>query len=46
MKNYQSIFKKACLVQLSTSIWQCSKVRNQAILKERLGEDNYWLRGR
>ncbi len=46
MKNYQSLFKKACLVQLSTSIWQCSKVLNQAILKERLGEDNDWLRGR
>ena len=46
MTNYQSLFKKACLVQLSTSIWQCSKVLNQAILKERLGEDNDWLRGR
>jgi hypothetical protein len=46
MKNYQSLFRKACLVQLSTSIWACSKVLNQSILKEKIGEDNDWLRGR
>jgi hypothetical protein len=46
MKNYQSLFRKACLVQLSTSIWACSKVLNQSVLREKIGEDNDWLRGR
>ncbi len=33
-------------MQLSTSIWQCSRVLNQAVLAEKLGENNDWLRGR
>ena len=46
MKNYKDLFKKAVLVQLSSSCWNTSKTLNQAVLNERLGEDNEWLRGR
>ena len=44
--NEKEIFKKACLIQLSTSVWQTSKVLNQQILSQRTGQDNDWLRGR
>jgi hypothetical protein len=47
--DYKDIFKKACLLQVSTSVWQCSKVLNQSVLAERTGrevEDMTWLRGR
>ena len=44
--DYKNIFKKACLVQLNTSIWACSRVLNQAVLAQKLGENNDWLRGR
>jgi hypothetical protein len=43
---YKNLFKKACLVQLSSSVWQCSRVLNQAVLAEKLGDNNEWLRGR
>ena len=46
MKNYKDLFKKAVLVQLSSSCWNTSKTLNQAVLNERLGEENDWLRGR
>ena len=44
--DYKNVFKKACLVQLNSSVWQCSRVLNQAVLAEKLGENNEWLRGR
>lgn len=42
----KDIFKKACLLQLSTSVWNCSRVLNQSILSEKIGQDAEWLRGR
>lgn len=47
--DYKDIFKKACLLQLSTSVWQCSRVLNQEVLAEKTGreiQDMSWLRGR
>ena len=45
--DYKNIFRRACLVQLNTSIWACSRVLNQAVLAQKLGENNdEWLRGR
>lgn len=42
----EDIFKKACLIQLTSSVWQCSRVLNQKILAEKIGQENEWLRGR
>jgi hypothetical protein len=42
----KDIFKKACLIQMATSVWQCSRVLNQKILAQKIGNDNEWLRGR
>lgn len=47
--DYKDIFKKACLLQLSTSVWQPTRVLSQAVLAEKTGkelEDMNWLRGR
>lgn len=44
--DYKELFKKACLVQLSTSVWRTSKAINQSVLAEKIGEDAEWLRGR
>ena len=44
--DYKNIFKSASLLQLSSSIWACSRVLNQAVLAQKLGENNEWLRGR
>ena len=38
--------KEHSLLQLSSSIWACSRVLNQAVLAQKLGENNEWLRGR
>jgi len=46
MDNYKDVFKKACLIQMSSSVWQCSRVLNQKILAQKIGQDNEWLRGR
>ena len=46
MDDYKDIFKKACLIQLSSSVWQCSRVLNQKVLAQKIGQDNEWLRGR
>jgi len=46
MDNFKDLFKKACLIQLSTSVWQCSRVLNQKVLAQKIGKDNEWLRGR
>jgi len=42
----KDIFKKACLIQLTSSVWQCSRVLNQKVLAEKIGQKNEWLRGR
>lgn len=39
------IFEKACLVQLSTSIWQGSRIVDQGVI-ERLGKNSDWIKGR
>lgn len=44
MKN--DIFKKACLIQLTSSVWQCSRVLNQKIMAEKIGQHNKFLVGR
>lgn len=46
MDDNRKLFQRACLIQLSTSVWQCTKVLNQKILAQKLGQDNEWLRGR
>jgi len=46
MDDYKDIFKKACLIQLSSSVWQSSRVLNQKVLAQKIGQDNEWLRGR
>jgi hypothetical protein len=46
MDDHKKLFQRACLIQLSTSVWQCTKVLNQKILVQKLGQDNEWLRGR
>ena len=44
--DYKELFKKACLVQLSTSVWRTSKALNQSVLMDKIGEEAEWLRGR
>ena len=46
MNEFKDVFKKACLIQLSSSVWQCSRVLNQKVLAQKIGQDNEWLRGR
>ena len=42
--DYTDIFQKACLIQLSTSVWQgCCKL-DEGVLK-RVGENSDWLKG-
>jgi len=43
-EDYTDIFQKACLIQLSTSVWQgCCKL-DKSVLK-RIGENSEWLKG-
>lgn len=42
---HRDIFKKACLIQLSTSVWQCSRVIDQSIM-DKLASGNEWVKGR
>ena len=43
-EDYTDIFQKACLIQLSTSVWQgCCKL-DESVLK-RIGENSEWLKG-
>ena len=41
----KEVFQKACLLQLSTSVWTSSRMLEQAIM-ERIGTNTEWLRGR
>ena len=45
MENFKDVFQKACLIQLSSSHWQGSRMLEQGVM-ERLGENSEWLRGR
>lgn len=42
--DYTDVFQKACLIQLSTSVWQgCCKL-DESVL-HRIGENSEWLKG-
>ena len=46
MENIESnIFQRACLIQLSTSIWQGSRIVSPGVMRN-LGSKSQWLRGR
>ena len=43
-EDYTNVFRKACLIQLSTSVWQgCCKL-DESVLK-RIGDNSEWLKG-
>ena len=42
---YESVFQKACLIQLSTSVWTPTKMLDHSVM-ERIGKNSDWLRGR
>ncbi len=42
---YDSVFQKACLIQLSTSVWTPTKMLDHSVM-ERIGKNSDWLRGR
>jgi len=46
MTDYSKLFQNACLVQFSTSSWQCTKALNPAAIKDKVGIDNEWFKGR
>lgn len=46
MSDYSKLFQSACLVQFTSSSWQCTKVVNPAALKDKVKIDNEWLKGR
>ena len=39
------VFEKACLIQLSSSIWQGSRMIDHAVM-EKLGKNSDWIKGR
>lgn len=43
--DHTDVFKRACLIQLSTPTWNGSKGLEQAIM-EKIGDNTDWLRGR
>ena len=42
---YDNVFKKACLIQLTTSNWQGTRMLEQGVM-EKLGKSSEWLRGK
>jgi hypothetical protein len=44
-ENYQNVFQKACLIQLSTGVWQGSKMLDQTLMTK-VSQNSAWLRGR
>jgi len=42
--DYTDVFQKACLIQLSTSVWQGSCKLEDSVLR-RVGDNSEWLRG-
>ncbi|HOG81997.1 MAG TPA: DUF3150 domain-containing protein [Smithellaceae bacterium] len=45
MKEFQNVFRKACLIQLSTSTWMGSKMLDQSHMSK-VAQNSEWLRGR
>ncbi len=45
MSDYEKVFKKACLIQLTTSIWMGSKMLDQSHMTK-VAQNSEWLRGR
>lgn len=43
--NGKNVFRKACLVQLTTSVWMGTKMLDQGVMSK-VGENSEWLRGR
>jgi len=43
--DYENIFEKACLIQLSTSIWQGQKMIEPGLMNQ-LNQNSDWLRGK
>ena len=44
-EDYQNVFQKACLIQLSTSVWMGSKMLDQTLMTK-VSQNSAWLRGR
>ncbi len=44
-EDYQNVFQKACLIQLSASVWMGSKMLDQTLMT-RVNQNSEWLRGR
>lgn len=44
-EDYQTVFQKACLIQLSTSVWMGSKMLDQTLMTK-VSQNSAWLRGR
>jgi len=40
-----NVFEKACLIQLSTSVWQGSRMVDHAVM-EKIGQNSDWIKGR
>jgi len=45
MSEFENVFKKACLIQLSTSTWMGSKMLEQSHMAK-VSQNSEWLRGR
>jgi hypothetical protein len=43
--DHKEIFRKACIVQFHSSVWQCTKMLDHSVM-ERVGENADWLKGR
>jgi hypothetical protein len=44
-EDYQNVFQKACLIQLSTSVWMGSKMLDQTLMTK-VSQNSAWLRGK
>lgn len=45
MSEYDKVFKKACLIQLTSSVWMGSKMLDQSHMSK-VAQNSEWLRGR
>ena len=45
MSEFENVFRKACLIQLSTSTWMGSKMLDQSHMTK-VSSNSEWLRGR
>lgn len=45
MSEFKNVFKKACLIQLTTSVWMGSKMLEQSHMTK-VAQNSEWLRGR